>query len=92
MFLFSDDVQEVAFDVKPHGNSKGGNPFYASKKSLIADIKQAVQGANEQGKAGRSLIYEKFVSQQNGSGIGSVPRSKKQVQHLMRMRLEIYLH
>ena len=32
LFLLSGDVQEVAFDVKPHGNSKGGNPFMPQRK------------------------------------------------------------
>ena len=72
-------VDEVAFTVKKHGNSKEDDAFYPVKRSTMTDLTSKVQNI---GKRKLSDLYSNMSNSSTQNDYGDVPRNKKQCQNI----------
>ena len=72
-------VDEVAFAVEKHGNSKEDDAFYPVKRSTITDLTTKVQNI---GKRKLSDLYSNMSNSSTQNDYGDVPRNNKQCQNI----------
>lgn len=73
-----EDVQEVQFKVKAHGNSTATvkNSFYPLKKSTLNNIRNEIAGSNKRNFA--AVFNDGLLDEEGAVDFGDRPRSKKQ--------------